>query len=99
MPALPVPHLVSLSMAYNALPTVSVESAVNMSALTRLNLNYNDLTAIPIITHSLTELRHLSMMANPITFLSNTSLLGLANHLVELDIRNFDLNNIEVRIL
>ncbi|KAJ8969360.1 hypothetical protein NQ317_004632, partial [Molorchus minor] len=95
VPSLPTPHLVSLSLSYNALPTVPPEMARNMTNLRRLNLDFNDLTAVPIVTHSLAQLRHLSMVANPITFLSNTSLLGVADHLVELDIRNFDLNILE----
>ncbi|KAJ8961557.1 hypothetical protein NQ318_014809 [Aromia moschata] len=98
VPTLPTPHLISLSLAYNALPTVPPEMATNMTNLQRLDLNYNDLTAVPIVTHSLLELRYLSMVANPITFLSNTSLLGVADHLVELDIRNFELNNLEVGV-
>lgn len=73
--------------------------ATNMTSLQDLNLNYNDLTAVPIVTHSLTELRSLTMVANPITFLSNTSLLGVAGHLITLDIRNFELNTFEVRLV
>nr|XP_023026888.1 chaoptin [Leptinotarsa decemlineata] len=95
VPTLPTPNLVSLSLAYNSLPTVPPEMATNMTNLQSLNLNFNDLTAVPIVTHSLMELRYLYMVANPITFLSNTSLLGVADHLVELDIRNVELNSLE----
>ncbi|CAH0558981.1 unnamed protein product [Brassicogethes aeneus] len=95
IPVLPTPHLVTLSLAFNSLPTVPPEMATNMTSLQNLNLNYNDLTAVPIVTHSLNQLRTLSMVANPITFLSNTSLLGVAGHLINLDIRNFDLTILE----
>ncbi|XP_019875931.2 chaoptin isoform X2 [Aethina tumida] len=95
IPILPTPNLVTLSLAFNSLPTVPPEMATNMTSLQDLNLNYNDLTAVPIVTHSLTELRSLTMVANPITFLSNTSLLGVAGHLITLDIRNFELNTFE----
>lgn len=74
------------------------EIAANISSLQRLNLNYNDLSAVPVVTHSLTHLRQLYMSANPITALSNTSLLGVADHLEELDITDFDLSILEVGI-
>ncbi|KAI4459845.1 antigen bsp putative-related [Holotrichia oblita] len=99
VPELPLPSLISLSLAYNELPTVPPEIAANISSLQRLNLNYNDLSAVPVVTHSLTQLRQLQMSANPITALSNTSLLGVADHLEELDITNFDLNILENGIL
>ncbi|XP_030758115.1 chaoptin [Sitophilus oryzae] len=95
VPILPTPNLVSLSLAYNSLPNIPPETATNMTNLQFLNLNYNDLTTIPILTHSLFELRYLFMMSNPVTYLSNTSLLGVADHLEELDIRNFDLTVLE----
>lgn len=96
IPPFPLPNLLSLSLAYNSLPTVPPEIASNISSLRKLNLDYNDLTAVPIVTHSLTQLRHLSLAGNPITVLSNTSLLGVAEHLAELDIRDFELNTFEV---
>ncbi|KRT80569.1 hypothetical protein AMK59_7610 [Oryctes borbonicus] len=95
VPELLLPSLISLSLAYNALPTVPPEMAANISSLQRLNLNSNDLSAVPVITHSLTQLRQLLMSNNPITALSNTSLLGVADHLEDLDITNFDLNILE----
>lgn len=70
--------------------------ASNMSSLRKLNLNSNDLTAVPIVTHSLTKLRLLSLADNPITVLSNTSFLGVADHLEELDIRYLELDTFEV---
>ncbi|CAH1974718.1 unnamed protein product [Acanthoscelides obtectus] len=98
VPSLPTPNLATLSLAHNSLPTVPPEMATNMTNLQSLNLNHNDLTAVPIVTHSLLELRYFSMAANPVTFLSNTSLLGVADRLVELDIRDFDLNTLEAGI-
>ncbi|XP_060524010.1 chaoptin isoform X2 [Cylas formicarius] len=95
VPILPTPNLVSLSLAHNSLPNVPPEMATNMTNLQKLYLDYNDLTSVPIVTHSLFELRYLSMVSNPVTYLSNTSLLGVADHLEELDIRNFDLNTLE----
>lgn len=72
--------------------------AANLSSLRQLNLDFNDLSAVPVVTHSLTKLRKLSMSANPITALSNTSFLGVAQHLKELDITDFDLNILEVSV-
>ncbi|KAL1506530.1 hypothetical protein ABEB36_005874 [Hypothenemus hampei] len=95
VPILPTPNLISLSLADNALPNMPPEMATNMTNLQRLNLDNNYLTIIPILTHSLFQLRHLSMVSNQITYLSNTSLLGVAEHLEELDIRNFDLTVLE----
>lgn len=71
--------------------------AINMTNLQRLNLNDNDLTAVPIVTHSLPELRYLYLADNPITHMTNTSLLGVADDLVELDIRDISLFTFEVR--
>lgn len=90
------PNLLTLSLAYNSLPTVGLEIAGNISVLRYLNLDYNDLTVVPIVTHSLTQLRHLSLEGNPITTLSNTSLLGVALHLEELNLKNIDLTVLEV---
>lgn len=69
--------------------------AANISSLRELDLDNNDLTTIPIATHSLKELTVLHLAQNPITSLSNTSLLGIAEHLSELDIANFDLDLFE----
>jgi Leucine-rich repeat (LRR) protein len=96
IPTLFTPNLVSLSLAHNSLPTVSPEIAGNVSSLRHLNLDHNDLSVVPIVTHSLTELTYLSMVANPVTTLTNTSLLGVANQLEELDLRHIDLSALEV---
>lgn len=99
VPLLPTPHLISLSLANNYLPTVPPEMATNLSSLCELNLNNNDLTSVPIVTHSLPELRYLYMADNPITSLSNTSLLGVADSLKELDVKNLEITELEVRSL
>ncbi|XP_050498519.1 chaoptin isoform X1 [Diabrotica virgifera virgifera] len=98
VPTLPTPHLISLSLSHNSLPTVPPEMTTNLTKLQRLNLDHNDLTAIPIVTHQLDELRYFSIAGNPVTFLSNTSLLGVADHLVELDIKNLELNTLETGV-
>lgn len=98
VPVLITRKLVTLSLAYNSLPTVPPEMAKNLSSLCKLNLNYNDLTSVPIVTHSLPELRYFSMAANPVSSLSNTSLLGVADTLKELDIRDLDILEMEAGV-
>ncbi|CAH1127122.1 unnamed protein product [Ceutorhynchus assimilis] len=95
VPILPTPNLVTLSLAYNSLPNMPPELATNLTNLQRLNLDDNSLTLIPILTHSLDQLRYLSMASNQLTYLSNTSLLGVADHLEELDVRDLDLSVME----
>lgn len=48
------------------------------------------------VTHSLPHLRWLSLARNPITTLTNTSLLGVALRLEYLDISGLRLNTFEV---
>lgn len=96
-PDLPLPFLRKLSIAHNELPFVPPELATNMTSLRDLDLSYNDLTNVPLITHSLPQLRELSMAGNPITSLTNTSLIGAADTLIELNIANFQLSVFEVR--
>lgn len=96
-PDLPLPFLRRLTIADNELPFVPPELATNMTSLNSLDLSYNDLTNVPLLTHSLPKLRHLSLAGNPITVLTNTSLLGAAETLKHLDISNMQLNSFEVR--
>lgn len=95
-PDLPLPNLRILKLSNNDLPSIPTELAANMTSLRVLDLSGNDLTNIPIITHSLPQLRSLFLAANPITTLTNTSLLGVAATLEHLDIAQFNLNVFEV---
>lgn len=97
VPDLPLPNLVSLSLAYNSLPSVPPEMAAGLNSLRNLDLSFNDLTTVPTAINSLFELRRLSLAANPITVLADTSFSGVADSLEELDIRNLELNTFEVR--
>ena len=95
-PDLPLPSLRELIISNNGLPSIPPELAANLSSLRLLDLSQNDLTTVPLITHSLPQLRSLFLAGNPITTLTNTSLLGAANTLEELDIAHFNLNVFEV---
>lgn len=99
VPELLLPNLMTLSLANNLLPSVPPEIASNISSLRELNLDFNDLSTVPIVTHSLKELRKLSLAQNPIMTMSNTTLLGIAEHLSDLDIANFDLEVFEIGAL
>lgn len=97
VPDLPLPNVITLSIAYNSLPTIPTEMAASLNSLRNLNLAYNDLTAVPIAVESMSELRSLSLAGNPITALSNASLLGISDNLEELDLTYIDLNSFEVK--
>lgn len=94
---MPFPHLRTLSLAHNILPTIPLELAHNLSTLRRLNLAHNDLTAIPKVINHLPQLRRLNLANNPITSITNSSLDGVADHLEALDITDFALSYFEVR--
>lgn len=98
-PDLPLPFLRKLTIADNELPTVPPELAANMTSLNSLDLSYNDLTNVPLLTHSLPKLRQLSLAGNPISSLTNTSLIGAAETLKHLDISNLQLNSFEVSVI
>lgn len=55
-----------------------------------------DLKLIFQVTHSLPHLRWISLAGNPITSLTNKSLLGLADRLEHLDISGLRINVFEV---
>lgn len=95
VPELNLPNLISLSLGKNALPTIPSEMAANISTLRYLNLEHNDLTSVPLVTHSLKELLSLDLADNPIMTLSNTSFVDVASHLEELDIANLELETFE----
>ena len=96
IPDLPLMKLRHLSLANNALPTVPPEIATNLTSLRILDLSYNDLTSIPLVIHSLNNLRSLILKNNPISSISNHSFIGLSESLTHLDLRNLLLTSFEV---
>ncbi|XP_055618814.1 chaoptin [Toxorhynchites rutilus septentrionalis] len=99
VPELSNPSLRILKISHNDLPSIPAELATNMASLRELDLSENDLTHVPIITHSLPNLKSLSLAGNPITLMTNTSLLGVADSLEHLDIANLNLNGFENGVL
>lgn len=99
VPELYLPNLVYLSLAKNALSSIPTEMAGNLTSVRDLNLADNNLTIVPVAIYSLTDMKRLSLSGNPISVLSNTSLLGVANHLEELDITDLPLHTFEVGTL
>ncbi|XP_044018629.1 chaoptin-like [Aphidius gifuensis] len=91
VPELPFHNLRHLYLASNELATIPAELASNLSSLHELDLSHNDLTVVPLITHTLFELKKFNLAYNPITIITNTSFLGPADSLVELDIRKLPL--------
>jgi Leucine-rich repeat (LRR) protein len=98
-PDLNLPNLRVLTLSHNELPSIPPELAANLTSIRELDLSHNDLTAVPLITHSLPYLRSLSLAANPITSLTNTSLLGAAETLETLDISHLMLTTIEASFM
>lgn len=96
VPDLSLPFLRILRISQNELPSFPPELAANLTSLRELDLSENDLTTVPLITHSLPNLRALSLAGNPITTLTNTSLLGAVETLEHLDIAQLPLMTIEV---
>lgn len=96
MPELPLRRLQTLYLAHNELASIPAEMASNLTSLHYLDLSANDLTVVPLITHTLPELKTFNIADNPITAVSNTSFLGIADSLEELDIRRLSLMTFEV---
>nr|CAD7423248.1 unnamed protein product [Timema monikensis] len=95
VPELPLHGLRSLDLSHNYFPDMPLEMTVNMTSLRRLDLSYNDLSTVPMVAQSLPQLRELSLAGNPITSLTNTTMIGGAQRLKELDIRQLPLNFFE----
>ena len=95
-PDLALPNLRILRLAYNELPSIPPEHAANLTSLRVYDLSYNDLSTVPLITHSLPNLNTFSIAGNPISSLTNTSLLGAADTLEHLDISQLPLTTVEV---
>ncbi|XP_058444042.1 chaoptin [Malaya genurostris] len=90
-PELANPSLRILKMSHNNLPSFPPDLAANMSSLRELDLSENDLYHVPLITHALPNLRSLSLAGNPISTMTNSSLLGTAETLEHLNIANLNL--------
>lgn len=95
VPDLPLPSLRILRLANNELPSIPQELAPNMSQLRVLDLSDNDLTNVPILTHSLTHLRWLSLAGNSIKTLTNSSFTRLSDDMAHLNIAQLDLHTFE----
>ncbi|XP_013188195.1 chaoptin isoform X2 [Amyelois transitella] len=95
VPSMPLPKLRSLDMSYNNLPSIPPDSMANLTRLRVLDLSYNDLATVPVATHSLNELRWLSLSGNPISALMNTSLYGVSPKLEYLDVTRLRLRILE----
>nr|CAD7452145.1 unnamed protein product [Timema tahoe] len=99
VPELPLHGLRSLDLSHNYFPDMPLEMTVNMTSLRRLDLSYNELSTVPMVAQSLPQLRELSLAGNPITSLTNTTMIGGAQRLKELDIRQLPLNFFETGAL
>lgn len=96
---MPLRRLQTLYLAHNELASIPPEMASNLTSLHYLDLSANDLTVVPLITHTLPELKTFNLADNPITAVTNTSFLGIADSLEELDIRRLSLLTFEVSFL
>lgn len=96
VPELHLPHLRELRLSRNELPSIPQDLTQNMSSLRLLDISMNDLTNVPIITHTLPELRWLSLASNSITSLTNSTFLGLLDRIEYLDVSNLNLYSFEV---
>ncbi|CAG2063857.1 unnamed protein product [Timema podura] len=82
VPELPLHGLRSLDLSHNYFPDMPLEMTVNMTSLRRLDLSYNELSTVPMVAQSLPQLRELSLAGNPITSLTNTTMIGGAQRLI-----------------
>ncbi|XP_072949975.1 chaoptin isoform X2 [Epargyreus clarus] len=95
LPSMPLPKLKSLDVSYNNLPSILPDTTSNLTRLRILDLSYNDFTKVPVATHSLNDLRWLSLSGNPISALMNTSLYGVSPRLEYLDVTRLRLSILE----
>ncbi|KAG8310793.1 hypothetical protein J6590_056630 [Homalodisca vitripennis] len=99
IPELPLPNLHTLQLSWNTISVLPPEMASNLTLLRHLDLSHNLLSQVPLVTHSLPQLRALFLSHNMISSLTNTSLLGGAERIRELDIRHLPLNYFEMGAL
>ncbi|KAJ1520527.1 hypothetical protein ONE63_003648 [Megalurothrips usitatus] len=99
VPELPLPALQALRLSHNLLVQLPPEMATSLTGLRRLDLSFNGLPQVPLVATQLPQLRRLNLAGNPITVLSNTSLLGGAERLRELDLRRLPLQHFETGAL
>ncbi|XP_063227150.1 chaoptin [Bacillus rossius redtenbacheri] len=99
VPELPLPSLWSLDVSRNELAEAPLDMTLNLTALRRLDLSRNQLGAVPMAAQSLPQLRELSLAANPITALTNATMMGGAQRLRALDIRQLPLHFFETGAL
>lgn len=99
VPELPLPELITLQLSSNTITVLPPEMASNLTSLRHLDLSWNSLTQVPLVTHSLPRLSTLYIPHNHITALTNTSMLGGAERLRELDIRHLPLGYFEMGAL
>lgn len=57
VPELHLPYLRELHLSDNELPSISQELAHNLSSLQYIDLSWNDLTSVPLLIHTLPELK------------------------------------------
>lgn len=95
-PELSLPNLRYLEIAHNGLPSVQQELAANLTSIRSLDISFNDLPSVPLLVHSLPNLKTLSVAGNPITTLTNSSFIGASDTLESLNVGNLHLTTIEV---
>ncbi|KAL5285424.1 chp.2 family protein [Megaselia abdita] len=95
VPEMKLKMLREIRLRYNELPSIPQDMATNMSNIRVLDISYNDLTNVPLMTQMLTRLEKLILSGNPITSLNNNSFEGVNENLEMLDISNLRLHYFE----
>lgn len=57
VPELHLPYLRELRLSGNELPSIPQELAYNLTSLQTIDLSWNDLTSVPLLIHTLPQLR------------------------------------------